>query len=133
VQVVSAAQTVSLVPEDLNATTSDLSPALDAARYLLLDETGQVPEDEQVAAKEKEVKENKNAVASLIATCRVPTLCSNQTEETPPSPDQAACNQVAKIRGCNPQWIAEREALIAQKAHATQHTCGRYAVWLLSS
>ena len=93
-----AAHSVSKVPENGNGT--DMKPAMDAAWFLLKVENKEDSMNkETVAAREKEAKATKRTAKSMIAACRVPTLCSNQTETSEASPEEAVsvkptCQQV---------------------------------------
>ena len=89
---------MSKVPKNGNGT--DMAPAMNAARFLLKVENKEDSINEQVAAaREKEAKAAKRTAEGMITACRIPTLCSNQTESSEASLEEAvsmkpACQQV---------------------------------------
>ena len=71
---------MSKVPKNGNGT--DMAPAMNAARFLLKVENKEGSINKQVtAAREKEAKAAKRTAEGMITACRIPTLCSNQTED----------------------------------------------------
>ena len=91
-QVVTAAHSVSKVPENSNGT--DMNPAMNAAQYLVEVEDKEGASNNQVvAAREKEAKANKLTAESIMDTCRIPTLCSNQTEMSEASLEEAVMSE----------------------------------------
>ena len=84
-----------------------MAPAMNAARFLLKVENKEdsfLNKEDSInkqvaAAREKEAKAAKRTAEGMITACRIPTLCSNQTESSEASLEEAvsmkpACQQV---------------------------------------
>lgn len=98
-QVVATVETSTQMFEPQNATATLVEdPSLQAARFIVLHDGGNEEDKVAVHIKEREVKATLFSVSSFISTCRIPTMCANQTEgpgDAPPECEQACSSNVA--------------------------------------